>query len=350
MSTPLRSYTFVGAGAIGGTVAHALAKAGHEITLVDTDASHVEAIRTDGLRIRAVDGTDDVVRVAHAYTPEEYPTDVAAIDRAVISTKSQHTRDAAQWVAPRLAESGYVVSLQNGHNEPVIAAEVGSDRVVGAFVNIFTDYLEPGVVSFGGAGALAVGLPDGGAPDARALEVAADFRRYGDVVSTANVGGYRFAKRGFGGILGLTTLVDAPMAEIVDANRDLAAAVAVESTEVAIRAGITLESFDAYEPYAFRADAPADVRDAALDRLVTWLAGQPKDRSGVFRDIAVRKRPTERGLLDDGYAALADQHGLDTSFTAELFALLGRISVGELDFSPTHLDSLRSLLNTKREN
>ncbi|WP_072803604.1 ketopantoate reductase family protein [Rhodococcoides yunnanense] len=347
MTSPLRSYTFVGAGAIGGTVAHALAAAGHEITLVDTDEQHIDAIRADGLRIRGVDGTDDVVRVAHAYTPANYPADAPKIERVVISTKSQHTRDAAQWAAPRLAEFGYVVSLQNGHNEPVIAAEVGADRVIGAFVNIFTDYLEPGVVSFGGAGALAVGLPDGGAPDSRALEVAADFRRYGPVESTANVAGYRFAKRGFGGILGLTTLVDAPMAEIVDANRDLAAAVAVESTEVAIRSGLVLESFDGYEPYAFRADAPADVRDAALDRIVAFLAGQPKDRSGVFRDIAVRKRPTERGLLDDGYAALAEKHGVDTSFTTAVLAILRDISAGEADFSPTHLDTLRTLLNTK---
>lgn len=347
MSTSLRSYTFVGAGAIGGTVAHALAKAGHEVTLVDTDDAHIEAIRADGLRIRGVDGTDDAVAVERAYTPSTYPADAPKIDRVVISTKSQHTRDAAQWAAPLLADDGYVVSLQNGHNEPVIAAEVGADRVIGAFVNIFTDYLEPGVVSFGGAGALAVGVPGGGAPDSRALQVAADFRKYGPVESSANVAGYRFAKRGFGGILGLTTLVDAPMADIVDANRDLAAAIAVESTEVAIRAGIVLESFDGYEPYAFRADATADVRDAALDRVVKFLAGQPKDRSGVFRDIAVRKRPTERGLIDDGYADLAKKHGVDTSFSAAVSSILAKISAGELDFSAVHLDTLRSLLNTK---
>jgi 2-dehydropantoate 2-reductase len=346
MTNPFRSYTFVGAGAIGGTVAHAMAKAGYPVTLIDTDAAHIAAIRESGLRIRGTDGVDDVVFVAGAFTPDEYPADSAPIERVVISTKSQHTRDAAQWAAPRMTADGFVVSLQNGINEPVIAGEVGQGRVISAFVNIFTDYLEPGVVSFGGTGALSVGLPEGGAPDARSLMVARDFRAYGPVTASANVAGYRFAKRGFGGILGLTSVVDRPMSEVVDANRDLAAAVAVESTETAIRAGIVLESFDSYEPYAFRADAPADVREAALDRLVIYLAGQPKDRSGGFRDIAVRKRPTERGLIDDGYADLAAKHGVDTTFTKTVGSIIGKISSGELNFSPDNLNTLRAVLNT----
>ncbi|MFF2329552.1 MULTISPECIES: ketopantoate reductase family protein [unclassified Streptomyces] len=338
-----RSYTIVGAGAIGGTVAHAMAREGIKVTLVDADAVHIEAIRADGLRIRAVDGTDDAVRMP-AYTTTDYPADADPIDIAVIATKSQHTRDAAEWIAPRLAGDGRVVSLQNGVNEPVIAEVVGADRVISAFVNIFSDYLEPGVVSFGGSGALAVGMPDGSAPDRHALDVAADFRAYGPVTASSNVTGYRFAKRGFGGILGLTSVVDLPMAEVVDTNRDLAAAVARESTEVAVRAGIVLESFDAYEPYAFRAEASEAVREAALDRLVHYLAGQPKDRSGGFRDIAVRQRPLEHGLVDDGYAGLATAHGVDTRMSRGVGAMLGEISAGKRSFSAKNLQELRELL------
>ncbi|GAA1183302.1 ketopantoate reductase family protein [Pseudonocardia alaniniphila] len=33
--------------------------------------------------------------------------------------------------------------------------------------------------------------------------------------------------------------------------------------------------------------------DAATDALVAWLRTQTKDRSGIWRDIAVRRRPTE---------------------------------------------------------
>lgn len=335
------AYTVVGAGAIGGTLAHALARAGHAVTVIDTDPGHVAAIREHGLTIRRPDGRDDVVQVAGAYLPDEAP---ASIDRAILATKSQHTATAAAWVAPRLAADGLVLSAQNGHNEQTIADAVGAERVLGAFVNIFTDYLGPGVVSDGGAGAVAVGLPGGGAPDARVLAVAEDLRAYGDVVATANLAGYRWGKQGFGSILGLTTLVDAPIADVVDRYRDLAAAVARESTEVAIRSGVVLERFDAYEPYAFSDAAPDLARDRALTRLVRWLRTQPKDRSGVFRDIAVRRRPRETGGDRSTYPEQAAAVGVDLVVGPLVARALDEVSAGTRDFGWHTLDEIRAEL------
>ena len=45
-------YTVVGAGAIGGTLAYHLARAGHHVTVIDTDAEHVAAIADHGLVVR----------------------------------------------------------------------------------------------------------------------------------------------------------------------------------------------------------------------------------------------------------------------------------------------------------
>ncbi|MEL7974855.1 2-dehydropantoate 2-reductase N-terminal domain-containing protein [Isoptericola sp. F-RaC21] len=331
-------YWVVGAGAIGGTLAHALTQAGHQVTVVDTDAAHVAAIRADGLRIRRPDGRDDVARVAAAHTPDDLPAD-STLGRVIVATKSQHTADAAAWVAPRLAPDGFVLSAQNGHNEPVLAEHVGSDRVLGAFVNIFADWLEPGVVRDGGRGALAVGLPGRGTPDSRVLSVAEDLRAYGPVSVTANLEGYRWAKAGFGAVLGVTTLVDAPIAEVVDARRDVVWAVAHEATEQALRAGVVLEAFDAYEPYAFSSAADEVVRDRALNRLVRWLRGQPKDRSGVFRDIAVRGREREHG---PGRAGPGDD--VPTPLLAALGSSLDDLAAGRREFGWSNVDELRALL------
>ncbi|MGW5653827.1 2-dehydropantoate 2-reductase N-terminal domain-containing protein [Streptomyces humi] len=336
----MTTYTVVGAGAIGATLGHALARDGHQVTLVDTDADHIAAVRRDGLSVRRSDGTDDTVRVAAAHTTDD-PELPPLSGPVLLAVKSQATARAAEWIAGRLTGDGFVVSAQNGRNEPVIAEQVGTDRTLGIFVNIFADYLEPGVIRDGGAGALAVGLPDGGAPDRRVLDLAADLRAYGPVSATANLPGFRWAKRGFGAILGVTTLVDAPIAEIVDAHRDLAAAAAAESTAIAVAEGVALEAFDAYEPYAFSAAASERARTAALDRLVTWLAGQPKDRSGVFRDLAVRRRPIERPSRDDGYAALAERHGVATPLGSALGRFLTEIEAGDRGFSPANLDDLR---------
>lgn len=338
-------YVVVGAGAIGGTIAHALIRAGHHVTLIDTDAAHIAALRAGGLTILRDDGpapVEDTVAVPAAYTPDDAPLG-EAISAAIVAVKSQHTADAAAWLADgRLAADGYAVSLQNGANERVLSDALGDTRVLGAFVDIFADWDRPGVIRYGGPGALAVGLPDTGVPDARVLRTARDLRAYGPVTSTANLTGYRWAKRGFGSILGLATLVDEPLADVVAAYPDLAFLAANESTEVAVRAGITLESFDAYEPYAFQTAAPEDVRRAAVRRLTEWLATQPKTRSGVYRDIAVRRRPLEHGLLDDGYDVLAAEHGVDLAFGREVRRRLGTIVDGSAGFGREHLDALRA--------
>jgi 2-dehydropantoate 2-reductase len=54
-----------------------------------------------------------------------------------------------------------VVSLQNGLNELVIAEVVGEARTMGCFVNFGADYLEPGVIHYGGRGAFVLGELDG---------------------------------------------------------------------------------------------------------------------------------------------------------------------------------------------
>ena len=66
-----------------------------------------------------------------------------------------------------------VVSLQNGLNELVIADVVGAERTMGCFVNFGADYLEPGVVHFGGRGAFVLGELDGrDTPRLRAVHAA----------------------------------------------------------------------------------------------------------------------------------------------------------------------------------
>ena len=47
-----------------------------------------------------------------------------------------------------------MVSGQNGLNELAIASIAGAERTVGAFVNFGADYMEPGVVHYGGRGVL----------------------------------------------------------------------------------------------------------------------------------------------------------------------------------------------------
>ena len=311
-------YTVVGAGAIGGTLAHHLARSGHSVTVVDADVAHIDAIRADGLVV-VRDGVRTAAPVDLAVTPDD-PAGPASVGRVILAVKAQATDAALDWVAPRLADDGFVVSLQNGLNEQRIADRVGDDRTVGAFVNLFADVVGPGEVRDGGAGALVVGEMDG-TDSKRVTSVVADLQSWGPAKATTNVPGFLWSKLGFGAMLTATATADAPMADLIDRHRDLMHALVREVFDVATGLGITLEPFDAFDPAPYAASDPARQR-AATDELVAWLRTQAKDRSGIWRDLAVRRRPTE---VPTHYAPVLEAaRRLDVP-TPRLAALLQRI-------------------------
>ncbi len=109
-------YAVIGAGAIGGTVAAGLIRDGHDVLLCDADAEHVAAINSDGLRIEGP--VEQLTVAATAVTPDALPDGLGAV---LLAVKAHHTAGAVAQVAPRLTPDGFVVSLQNGFNEDVIA-------------------------------------------------------------------------------------------------------------------------------------------------------------------------------------------------------------------------------------
>jgi 2-dehydropantoate 2-reductase/glutamate carboxypeptidase len=327
-------YTVVGGGAIGGTLAFHLARAGHPVYIVDTDAAHVEAIRRAGLVLRGPEG-DQRVAVA-ASTPEDAP---AALGRVLLAVKAQATEQVLPWLAGRLSPAGFVVSLQNGLNEKAIAAAVGAGRTVGAFVNLFADVVEPGVIRDGGRGALVIGEIDGRV-SRRVEEIVADLQAWGPAKATENVDGYLWSKLGFGAMLTTTALVDAPMADLIDRHRPLMHAITGEVLAVAAALDITLEPFDRFVPAAYLAGADGFRREQATDHLVAWLRSMPKDRSGIWRDIAVRHRPIEVHHHYRPVLAHAGELGVEVPLLTTMLATLAEIEAGRVPMAEEHLSTL----------
>jgi glutamate carboxypeptidase len=316
-------YTVVGGGAIGGTLAFHLARAGHPVTVVDADAEHVAAIRSAGLVLERA-GVRDSVEV-EAVTPEEF---TGSLERVLLAVKAQATEDAAGWLASRLAPGGYVVSVQNGFNEPVLAARIGWDRTIAAFVNIFADRIEPGVIADGGEGALVLGEPNGARMSDRVRVLAEDLRAWGPARVSDNVEGFLWAKAGFGAMLAATALADDAMADLIGRHRTAMYALAAEVFDVAAALDVRLEAFDAFSPAAFVRSAPPAERDEATERLIAWLRTQPKNRSGIWRDLAVRRQRVE---VTTHYATVLDEAARVGIRTPVLRALLTGLTELEID-------------------
>jgi 2-dehydropantoate 2-reductase len=273
-------YVVVGAGAIGGTIGARLARDGYDVLLCDADPEHVAAVNERGLAIEGP--VEEFTAQLHAVPPDDLPVSLGAV---LLAVKSQHTRDALRAIAPRLAPDGFVVSLQNGINEPAIAAEIGEERTVGALVNFGADYLEPGRILVGGRGALYVGELDGRESE-RVVRLVRDLP---DAKGTDNILGYLWAKEAYGAMLFATAVSDLSIADALAEPRYRTLFVHL-AQEVLAFASATPEPFDGFDP---------DDLDGSIDRLVEFNRRSAKTHSGIYRDLAVRKRKAETAILED---------------------------------------------------
>jgi 2-dehydropantoate 2-reductase len=273
-------YVVVGAGAIGGTIGARLARDGHDVLLCDADAEHVAAVNARGLTIEGP--VEQFTTRVPAVAAEQLPDGLGAV---LLAVKAQHTGAALDAIAPRLAPDGFVVSLQNGLNEPVIAARIGEQRTVGAFVNFGADYLAPGRIFVGGKGALYVGELDG----AESERVARLVRDLPDAKSTCNILGYLWAKEAYGAMLFATAVSDLSIADALAEPRYRTLFVRL-AQEVLALAPVKPEAFDGFD---------ADDLEGSVDRLVEFNRRSAKTHSGIYRDLAVRKRKAETAILED---------------------------------------------------
>jgi 2-dehydropantoate 2-reductase len=275
-----------GAGAIGGTIGAYLSRAGVPVLLVDRDAEHVRVMRERGLTIETPSGS--FVQPVEAQHADELDGPLHAV---WLCTKALHTREAVGAIGPRLADDGYVLSIQNGLNAPVIAEVVGAARTVSCFVNFSADRLAPGVIAYAGPSTMAVGEPDGHISD-RVRRIRDALTPLQSVIVTDNIAGYLWSKLAYGALLFGTALTDATMADCVThpRYRPVLVALAGEVVKTAKAMGIPLCPFDGWDPEAVEEPTAAD---RMMDALAAVMRKSTKVRSGIWRDLAVHHRRTE---------------------------------------------------------
>ena len=325
-----------GAGAIGGTIGAALARAGENPLLVDSDAAHVEALRARGLKITGP--IEDYAVPVRAATPREVR---APLRRVMLAVKSQHTRAAADTIAPLLAADGSILSLQNGLNGDAIAGAVGATRVVLALVDIASDYIEPGVVHYGGRGSIYVGEPDGRVTP-RVNDYVALLKRFDrHIEASDNVLGLLWGKIAYGGLLTATALTSDTMADVLGDARwhGVLGAIGHEIVLAAQAAGVRPVGVDGFDAAAFAAGDAA--RSAAsCDDMAEHYRHSAKTRSGIWRDLAVRKRKTEVAPMFAPVIESGRRHGVATPTVARLAAMIAEMEQGKRDFTPENLVEL----------
>ena len=99
-------------------------------------------------------------------------------------------------------------------------------------------------------------------------------------------------------------------------------ALAREVVAIAHANGVALEPFDGFDPAAFSAAAGDAAASRSLDDLVAFNRRSAKTHSGIWRDLAVRRRPTEVDAQLGPIVRLGRERGLEAPLTARLLGLI----------------------------
>jgi 2-dehydropantoate 2-reductase len=329
-----------GGGAIGGTMAAYWARAGHSVLLVDIVQEHVEACRTRGLHVFGP--IEEFTVKVPAAVPGEL---TGQFDRVVLAVKAHATEAAVSALAPHVAPGGFVLSAQNGLNEIAIAERLGAERTMGCFVNFGSDWHGPGEILYGNRGAVVVGEIDNTVRERtrRMHSLLAEFEP--DAILTDNIWGYLWGKLAYGAMLFATALNADSMSEnFADPRRRVVFdTLGREVMAVAAARGVTPVGFGAFDPCGFLPSAGADAGRACLDWLADYTSQSAKTHSGIYRDLAVRKRRTEVDPQIGIITKLGGEAGIATPALARLIELIHDIEDG---LRPMAYDTFQSLIDT----
>jgi 2-dehydropantoate 2-reductase len=345
----------VGAGAIGGLAGAYMTRAGYPVVMVDRWREHVDAMKAGGL---SIDGVRGPLHVAvEACHPDELE---GGFDGVLIATKSQHTQEAVRSILPVLRPETFVVSFQNGFNEPDIvrllteAGFPGSRQVIGSIPNYGGALLDPGQIEFVHEGAIQLGEMDGARTE-RLGTLAASLAALTEVQVSDHIWGQIWAKEVYSVQVVFSALVDAPLADTLGVERwaRVAGAIVREALEVADANGVTVEAFDFFQPDNYRPRTAADTR-RLLDNIAhaVWLLRKDqkagyrfrKQGSGIWWDIVYRKRPSEVRSSVGKLVEFGNRAGTDTRLIGKMCDMIYDIEEGRRELGLANYAELESFV------
>jgi 2-dehydropantoate 2-reductase len=343
--TPNSVPVIYGAGAIGALIGAYAQRAGHDLLLVDKATDHVHHMNQHGLHVYGNHG-DFTVPVTAAL-PEDLPSD---LDLVLLAVKGQDTDSALDVIAPKLAPTGAVVSLQNGLNEAVIARRIGADRVVGAFVNFAADYKGPGQILEGAGGNVYLGEVAGRLSD-RLERIAALIRPAKPVVVTDNILGYLWAKQAYASLAFATALVDAPIGDVLDSARNKRVCIALsrEAIAVATALGHRLEPFSDFDPSLHNPQNRADLQRTfdSLQEYGDRSRASAKNHTGIWHDLVVRRRKTEVEPILGEMVRQGHSLGVDVRLNETLVRMIHELEDGTRQMGWHNFDELEALARSQ---
>lgn len=308
----------LGAGAVGGTLAALLARAGHEVE-VTARGDQLDAIRAAGLRLEGGWGE----HVARVRAGSELS---AAPDLAILATKAQDAEGALRGSA-RVLHGVPVLVVQNGLGGLRVASEAApGSPLLGGLALFAASYLSPGVVHVTGPNPLILGAGPG-CDDALLERVAGVLRDALPIEVTHDFEGAQWTKLLINHVNALPAITGMSVQDVI-AHPGLRRAMTAsmrETVRIARRLGVRFGTVQGVSGAVLGLIGVLPLGlGAAFPRLLARGMGEVPNPGSTLQSIR-RGRLTEIDYLNGAVVAAAAEGGLPAPVNAAIVDLVHEV-------------------------
>jgi 2-dehydropantoate 2-reductase len=325
-----------GTGANGSCIASNLIDAGLDVVLIDQWPSHVETMRSDGLRVQSGDTELHVpVRAFHLC---DVCTFQDPFDIVLLAVKAYDTRWACEMIKPHLADNGIVIGMQNAMTAETIRDVVGAERTVGCVVELASEIFTPGLVKRNTPKTktwIGIGSLDR-ATDHRLAEIQAVLSHVGKAEIKADVLAAKWTKLVINSMsLGPSAMLGTRLGEAikVPGMRDLMIEVGEEAMRVGVALGYSLEPIFGLTQEDFaKSNRPMEL---LFDKLARDI-GPGRGYNTVLQDL-MKGRASEVSVINGLVAEESRRQGYASPANSRIVEIVARIECGDLKPGPDNI-------------